>query len=200
MQSLEPQGDVVTPSLTLILPVRNAQYIIARQIHRLLELAADLTDRFELLVIDDHSSDFTQEITREIAREFPQVRLHLQSGKGTADGLKLGQQIATGEIVLSLEQGKIVSAMELHSMWNLRLEAINVRKQSAKPMTISENLMERLGMWGKGAAAEAARRATLPSGSRRDESHANDAKSAPAVPSFINHLKNLIGGEESAKV
>ena len=77
-------------SLSIVLPVHNAQNTLACDVHLLLELLPDITPRFEILIVDDASSDHTEEIAHELSLQYPQVRVkrHLrrqgQSG-GRAD-------------------------------------------------------------------------------------------------------------------
>jgi cellulose synthase/poly-beta-1,6-N-acetylglucosamine synthase-like glycosyltransferase len=184
----------VTPSLSLILPVRNAQYVLSRQVQWLLEHAPELTAKFEILIADDRSTDFTADIAREICREYPQVRLVSQQGKGFDAGAKELAKQAKGDIVIFLEQGKILSAQDFQKMWEIRVAARQVEAIVAKPMTITEGLLERLGAWGKRVVTAANDSQKLPAGTRRDDSHQNQV-AGPAAPSFVGHLKNLIAGE-----
>ncbi len=178
----------MTPTLSLILPIRNAQHQLARQVQQLLELAPELTSRFEVLLIDDHSTDLTGEIASDISREFPQVRYMRQSGKGFAVGAKEAAAAATGEIIITLEPGLGMNSAELRRMWDVRVEARQVLKQASRPVTISDNLMERLGSWGHSVATGS----KLPLGSRIDEAH-EEATPSKAIPSFVSHLRNMIG-------
>ena len=61
-------------SLTVLLPVRDAQSTLAATVTEILEMASDLSERFELLIIDDGSSDATSEVARELSRHYPQIR------------------------------------------------------------------------------------------------------------------------------
>ena len=61
-------------SLTVLLPVQDAQATLTETVEEILDLAAELTDRFELLIIDDGSADATNEIAHELTRHYPQVR------------------------------------------------------------------------------------------------------------------------------
>jgi glycosyltransferase involved in cell wall biosynthesis len=62
-------------ALTILLPVRNVQSTLADTVKRVLDMAADVSERFEVLIIDDASSDATSEVAHELCRHYPQIRL-----------------------------------------------------------------------------------------------------------------------------
>jgi glycosyltransferase involved in cell wall biosynthesis len=61
--------------LTILLPVRNAQSTLANTVTRVLEMAADMSERFEILIIDDASSDYTIEVAHDLSTRYPQIRV-----------------------------------------------------------------------------------------------------------------------------
>jgi dolichol-phosphate mannosyltransferase len=61
--------------LTILLPVRNAQSTLASTVTRVLEMAADLNERFEVVIIDDASSDYTIEVAHDLCTRYPQIRV-----------------------------------------------------------------------------------------------------------------------------
>jgi hypothetical protein len=65
----------VTPPLSVLLPVHNVQATLASDVARLLDTLGEMTAWFDLLVIDDGSTDATCEIAEELVTEYPQVRL-----------------------------------------------------------------------------------------------------------------------------
>ncbi len=62
-------------SLSLVLPVHNAQATLAADVARVLDLLPEVARRFDVLVIDDGSTDATCEIAQELAAQYPQVKL-----------------------------------------------------------------------------------------------------------------------------
>lgn len=57
-------------------------------------------DRLEILVIDGKSSDGTQQVIKQLMREYPFVRLLDNSGRITAMGLNAGIRAATGDVII----------------------------------------------------------------------------------------------------
>ena len=65
----------MNPSLSIILPVYNAQATLARQIGQLLDVLPDLASRFEILVVDDGSTDHTGDIAHQFRQQYPQLKI-----------------------------------------------------------------------------------------------------------------------------
>jgi dolichol-phosphate mannosyltransferase len=65
----------VTPPLSILLPVHNAQTTLAADVAKFLDVLPELTAWFDLLIIDDGSTDATCEIAEDLVTEYPQVRL-----------------------------------------------------------------------------------------------------------------------------
>lgn len=60
--------------LSIVLPVWNAERELSRLVTQSIATAAELTSRFEVLVLDEGSSDDTFELAGELARHYPQVK------------------------------------------------------------------------------------------------------------------------------
>ena len=69
-------------------------------------MASDLNERFELLIIDDGSSDATNEVAIELSRNYPQVRT-LRNDKPMGDELALRAGLAQsrGDVVYVRDAG-----------------------------------------------------------------------------------------------
>jgi glycosyltransferase involved in cell wall biosynthesis len=88
-------------SLTVLLPVRDVQSTLAATVTEILEMASDLCERFELLIIDDGSSDATSEVIHELSRDYPQIRaLRHEKPLGEEAALQSGLAQSQGDVVV----------------------------------------------------------------------------------------------------
>jgi len=110
-------------SLTVVLPVYNAPQKLQDHAPRLLEMAAELTSAFEVLIIDDGSTDQTDDIARDLARRFPQVKsVRHAKHQGQQAAVEAGLKRATGDVVFVHDVESPISEKEMHRMWALRNE------------------------------------------------------------------------------
>jgi cellulose synthase/poly-beta-1,6-N-acetylglucosamine synthase-like glycosyltransferase len=89
-----------TPTVSAIIPAYNAEHCIAAKLDSL--LAQDYpTDRFEILVCSDGSTDHTDEILRDYARRDARVRpIRVEKRSGKPSAVNLLRREATGEVLL----------------------------------------------------------------------------------------------------
>jgi glycosyltransferase involved in cell wall biosynthesis len=108
-------------SLSILLPVQNAQASLQLSVARLLEAASELTDKFEILIVDEGSADHTDEIARELATIYPQVNLLSHAvPRGTVEVIRRGLARTSGEIVCLHEGQGEVDLSDLRELWKLR--------------------------------------------------------------------------------
>ncbi len=109
------------PSLSIILPVHNAETTLCQNVERVLELAGDLADRFEVLIVDDGSTDQTFEIAHDLSVRFPQVRLvHNARREGLENAIREAISQTIGQIVCVHEGGEQLMLGDLRDLWRLR--------------------------------------------------------------------------------
>lgn len=88
-------------SLSVVLPVYNAQNSLPHLIHQMLEILPDVATEFEVLVIDDGSTDQTEEVARELAIKYPQVRVTRHSQRlGGEEVIRTGYERTRGKVVI----------------------------------------------------------------------------------------------------
>jgi glycosyltransferase involved in cell wall biosynthesis len=91
----------VKRSLSVLLPVKDAQATLTSEVHELLDLGTDSGNQFELLIIDDGSTDATSEVAHELTHNYPQIRV-LRHGKplGREAAIRTGLERSRGEMVV----------------------------------------------------------------------------------------------------
>jgi glycosyltransferase involved in cell wall biosynthesis len=83
--------------LSVVMPVYNERYTLREVVAKVLSVPIEM----ELLCVDDGSTDGSRDILAQLAEQYPQMRVFLQShnmGKGAA--LRRGIQEATGDFVI----------------------------------------------------------------------------------------------------
>ena len=92
-------------SICVILPVHNAQATLAHQVAELLELLPEKSTQFEVLIVDDASSDRTEEVAHDLSRFYPQVRLIRHSQPvGLKESARTGMKQAAADVVMIHDQ------------------------------------------------------------------------------------------------
>ena len=87
----------------------------------MLEVLPELASRFELLIVDDGSTDETPDVADQLTRQFPQVELVRQSGRdGTNTVLRTGLERARGNIVFVHDKAGPLGRQDLRRIWALR--------------------------------------------------------------------------------
>lgn len=98
-----PPSNGTLPSLSLLIPARNEEMVIAACVQSL--LAQDYPGPLEILVLDDHSTDKTTQVVEKITQTDGRVRLLsggelLPGWKGKPNALRQLAAVATGELLL----------------------------------------------------------------------------------------------------
>ncbi len=99
------------PSVSLFFPAWNEEDYVERAVTRALSVLQRLSDDFEIIVVNDASTDRTREIAEELSRKHPQVRVI-----NHAVNLKLGGAMRTG---LSSSTKDIVVYSDIDLPWDL---------------------------------------------------------------------------------
>lgn len=88
-------------ALSVCFPVRNAQEHLEAQIERVLDILPELTNRFDVVIVDDGSTDDTAEIAHDLSLRYPQVAVvsHAQC-RGMEAAVDSALERCDGELVV----------------------------------------------------------------------------------------------------
>ncbi len=158
----------MNPSLSVILPVCNAEESLRRVVASLLDTLSDLAGGFEILVVDDASTDHSPEIADDLRRAYPQVRVARHGWSwGTSAAVRTGRLACRGQHVL------VVSALDdFHPQDIMRQWEALTRPATAESLSdIGSDSRQPLPL-------------------RRTES-AHGQTCSQREPSFLRHLRQL---------
>ncbi|MDS4026173.1 MAG: glycosyltransferase [Candidatus Contendobacter sp.] len=90
-----------SPSVVVVVPAYNEEKVIVQTIASL--LASDHPDSFEIIVVDDGSSDATYQVARAAFADDPRVRVYTKTNGGKPAALNFGMAQTQAEIVVALD-------------------------------------------------------------------------------------------------
>jgi glycosyltransferase involved in cell wall biosynthesis len=104
--------------LTVFFPAYNDSGTIASMVIRAVQAASELTPDFEVIVVNDGSSDATAEIADELARTYPNVRVvHHPRNRGYGGALQTGFRAATKDLIFYTDGDAQYDPAELAVLW-----------------------------------------------------------------------------------
>ena len=111
-QARKPAG------LSVFFPAYNDSGTIASMVIRAVHAASELTPDFEVIVVNDGSSDATAEVADELARTYPNVRVvHHPRNRGYGGALQTGFRSATKELIFYTDGDAQYDPAELAVLW-----------------------------------------------------------------------------------
>ncbi len=106
------------PGLTVFFPAYNDSATIASLVIAAVQTASRLTPDFEVLIVNDGSTDATASIAAELARLYPQVRVIDHGGnRGYGGALRSGFEAATKELVFYTDGDAQYDPREMAVLW-----------------------------------------------------------------------------------
>ncbi len=90
-----------SPSVAVVLPAYNEEKVILQTITSL--LACELPGQFEIIVVDDGSTDATYRKARDAFASHPRVRVYTKPNGGKAAALNFGISQTKAEIIVALD-------------------------------------------------------------------------------------------------
>jgi glycosyltransferase involved in cell wall biosynthesis len=106
------------PGLSVFFPAYNDSGTIASMVIRAVQAASELTPDFEVIVVNDGSSDATADVADELARTYPNVRVvHHPKNRGYGGALQTGFRSATKDLVFYTDGDAQYDPSELGALW-----------------------------------------------------------------------------------
>ena len=96
--------------VSVIMPVYNAADTLAETIESVL---SQQEVEFELIVVDDGSTDNSKEIVLKYASEYPCLRIFSQENQGTAVARNKAIEKANGELIAPIDADDLWSPLKL---------------------------------------------------------------------------------------
>jgi cellulose synthase/poly-beta-1,6-N-acetylglucosamine synthase-like glycosyltransferase len=177
---------VIEPAQTLsvVVPVHNAESTLAASVTDLLDVLADLTAHFEVLIIDDGSTDQTEDVAHDLSQRYPQVEVarHAEQ-RGIEVSAQTGAARTSGEVVIVHAGQTPVNTSLLKRMWELRdHEKLVVSRCDGDPGAVCSDVFHELVDWRKDMAGPTADRPNAGKRTALQRLHRRDA-SQPRTPS-----------------
>jgi glycosyltransferase involved in cell wall biosynthesis len=88
--------------VSVVIPTLNRADLVAKTIDRI-ESQTVNHDLYEVLVVDNSSTDHTQQVLAQKSATYPNLRIHFQSKRGAAPTRNVGIRKAVGDVVLFID-------------------------------------------------------------------------------------------------
>jgi len=137
---------------SIVIPTYNRLPILQKCLQAM--EAQNFTQPYEIVVVDDGSTDGTVEFLQSHADEFPHVRLFLQNHEGAAIARNTGIDLAQGDIIVFIDSDLVVTPVFLSAhakalekaakngdrafTYGLVINTSNFEKPSSEPLKITD--------------------------------------------------------------
>jgi glycosyltransferase involved in cell wall biosynthesis len=194
-------------SLSIVLPVHNAAERLADNVATILDVLPELTPQFELLIVDDGSTDETADIARDLATCYPQVHVVRHPIRlGLEEAIESGLSHTEGKVVFVGDEIYGLDPHDLHRLWYSRqVNAPANAVLTARGMSPARLVAKRIDKWEmrRPPAERTAISVQLLRRESRDESPSTDERqhrvdSSPADatrPNFLSKIRRFTLGQ-----
>ncbi|WP_260443641.1 glycosyltransferase family 2 protein [Listeria immobilis] len=117
----------VEPFITIMIPAHNEELIIEDTIHYMMNKLH--YSKYEVLVMDDGSTDETPEILARLQKQYHNLRVvRIEKNKGKAHAFNIGVGFARGELILSNDADIVPepNALKKYINYFIRMESRNI--------------------------------------------------------------------------
>lgn len=199
----------MTPTLTVVLPVHNAEASLGRNVRDVLELAGELTAGFQILIVDDGSTDETFLTAVELSRQYPQIDVvRHATRRGLGPTLRWVRTRVDSDVVVVHDGVSPIDANEIRQLWidhrhpaagNAAAPAEQVSIDDLRLSTATHAAMDRAHarLLGFQVVTGGAGRAASSELTRRDSPRQRGVGHIPPLPrpNFVGAVANFALGE-----
>ncbi len=122
------------PSISAFFPAYNDGGTIPSMVLTALMTLRELTDDYEVIVVNDGSADYTAAVLDELAARYPELRvIHHEQNRGYGGALRTGFRSATKDLVFYTDGDAQYDPQEmtrLYEVWNAQVDFVNGYKIS----------------------------------------------------------------------
>jgi polyisoprenyl-phosphate glycosyltransferase len=94
----------MTPELSIVIPVYNEEDVLPLLAHRLRPVADGLHTAYEVVAVDDGSTDLSPAVLQRLSRDWPELRIvRLRANAGHQAAISAGLARALGDYVVTLD-------------------------------------------------------------------------------------------------
>lgn len=162
-------------SLSIVMPVYNAARHLTQHIEFLVELLPQLSSKFQVIIVDDGSSDSTGDIAQELSDRFTQVEAVFHTTRhGEIGAIDSGMRKARFEMVFVQDQSEVMESKIRQFLSGTKLPAL---KAEAEQLNTEDRLIERLMQWGLALKEHRSKQAA-------EELESVPVYSAPPIPKY----------------
>ncbi|MEG1999265.1 MAG: glycosyltransferase family 2 protein, partial [Bacteroidales bacterium] len=90
------------PEISIIIPTFNAEPYIERCLNSIIKSGAD-KNMYEIIAVDDSSTDKTLDSLKEIAKSTPQMKVYFRHKSGPGGARNLGMNYAKGRYIMFVD-------------------------------------------------------------------------------------------------
>ena len=158
------KGAIVSnKSLTIVLPVYNGESRLTHHVTEMLELASELTSHFEVMIVDDGSTDDTSAVAQELAAKFPQISIRRhRHRRGLGPIISMVQRRVSTDVVIVHDGVTPINSVEVRRLWQQSASGMQPTRQSQPTVILNKpDVRELAGIRVTHAAMELAHERVL---------------------------------------
>lgn len=91
------------PEVSVVIPAHNEESTISSVVEGVFKVTRTMSEKVEVIVVNDHSTDRTREIVQELERDHPVVLVDSESSRGKGVALRAGFEVAKGKCLVMMD-------------------------------------------------------------------------------------------------